>query len=178
MKKYILTAASALFFTSASAQVIFNPATNQAVSSNSVLVEFGTEPKGLLLPRVTNTTGVAGAVDGTIVYDVSDKKVKYLKGGATPNGWIDLSVDATGVVNTTLQDPLSDAAGAKTIIGNTTSAAPGILVLESATKAMVLPKVASPALNIINPASGMMVYDTTAKQVAFFNGTVWTFWKP
>lgn len=178
MKKYILIAASALFFTSGSAQVIFNPATNQAVSSNSVLVEFGAQPKGLLLPWVTNTTGVAGAVNGTVVYDVSDKKVKYLKGGSTPNGWIDLSIDATGVVDTTLQNGATDATGAKTIIGNTTSAAPGILVLESPTKAMVLPKVASPALNIINPAPGMMVYDTTAKQVAFFNGTVWSFWKP
>ena len=55
---------------------------------------------------------------------------------------------------------------------------PGILVLADTDKAMVLPKVASPHLNIVNPAAGMMVYDTTSKQLAVFNGTVWSFWKP
>lgn len=110
-----------------------------------------------------------------MVYDTSDKKVKYLKGGS---GWIDLSIDATGVVNTSLQDTLTDAATARTIIGDRSATAPGILVLESPSQAMVLPKVANPAVNIINPAAGMMVYDTTAKQLAVFNGTVWTFWKP
>ncbi|WP_279195775.1 hypothetical protein [Chryseobacterium indoltheticum] len=60
----------------------------------------------------------------------------------------------------------------------TPTATPGILVLEDTNKAMILPRVASPHLNIINPAPGMMVYDTTAKQLAVFNGTVWSFWKP
>ncbi|WP_426480116.1 hypothetical protein [Chryseobacterium sp. R2ACT005] len=45
-------------------------------------------------------------------------------------------------------------------------------------KAMILPKIASPHLNIVNPAAGMMVYDTTKKQLAIYNGTVWSFWKP
>ena len=31
---------------------------------------------------------------------------------------------------------------------------------------------------IIKPEPGTMVYDTNAKQLAVFNGTVWTFWKP
>ncbi|WP_262907374.1 hypothetical protein [Chryseobacterium sp. LC2016-27] len=43
---------------------------------------------------------------------------------------------------------------------------------------MILPKVASPHLNIINPSAGMMVYDTVKKQLAIYNGTVWSFWKP
>lgn len=43
-------------------------------------------------------------------------------------------------------------------------------------KAMILPKTTYSA--IVNPAAGMMIYDTTAKQLAVFNGTVWSFWKP
>jgi hypothetical protein len=58
----------------------------------------------------------------------------------------------------------------------TPSSVSGILVLEDANKAMILPKVASPHLNIISPAAGMMVYDTQKKQLAVFNGTVWSFW--
>lgn len=61
---------------------------------------------------------------------------------------------------------------------SSTDTTPGILILSDADKAMILPKVASPHLNIINPAAGMMVYDTVNRQLAVYNGTVWSFWKP
>jgi septal ring-binding cell division protein DamX len=75
---------------------------------------------------------------------------------------------------------LTDVSSAKTSIGTNaaTDSTSGILVLTDTNKAMVLPKVSSPHLNIISPSSGMMVYDTTAHQLAVFNGTVWSFWKP
>ena len=149
----------------------------QSVTNTDVSLEFAdTENRGILLPWVSKASDVAGAVDGTFIYDTTDKKVKYLKGGS----WFDLSVDTTGVVDTTLQDPLTEKSTAKVAIGanGATDTTPGILVLTDKDKAMILPKVASPHLNIINPSAGMLVYDTTAKQLAVFNGTVWSFWKP
>jgi hypothetical protein len=147
-----------------------------SVTNTSVSLEFGAENRGLLLPWVTSATSVTGAVDGTIIYDITDKKTKYLKAGS----WFDLTIDTTGVVDTTLQDSLVEKTSAKAAIGKdaTTDATPGILVLTDKDKAMILPKVASPHLNIINPSAGMLVYDTTAHQLAVFNGTVWSFWKP
>lgn len=147
-----------------------------SVTNSSVSLEFGDGNKGLLLPWVTSAANVTGAVDGTIIYDTADKKVKYLKAGT----WFDLSVDTTGTVNTTLQDSKTENANAKVAIGanGATDTTPGILVLTDTDKAMILPKVASPHLNIINPSAGMLVYDTTAHQLAVFNGTVWSFWKP
>ncbi|KQK26222.1 hypothetical protein AR438_11665 [Chryseobacterium aquaticum] len=154
-----------------------------------ISLEFGPdtiEKKGIVLPWVTGTsnsspfiTGYAGSntvVDGTIVYDTSDHKVKYKKAGT----WFDLSVDANGNANTTLQDSKSDLPNAKVAIGTNgaTDATPGILVLTDTDKAMILPKVALPHLNIKNPAAGMLVYDTTNRQLAVFNGTNWSFWKP
>lgn len=146
------------------------------VTNNSVSLEFGTGNKGLLLPWVTSESAVDGAVNGTIIYDISDKKVKYLK----DNAWFDLSIDNTGSVNTVVQDNLLEQPSAKMAIGANavTDTTPGILVLSDANKAMILPKVESPHLNIINPAAGMMVYDTKAHQLAVFNGTMWSFWKP
>lgn len=143
------------------------------LSSTSVSLEFGSENRGMVLPWVIDTGSVSGVVNGTMVYDLSDHKtkVKYA------SGWKDLSVDTTGATDSSLQDNRDDLANAKVSIG-TPTATPGILVLEDNNKAMVLPKVASPHLNIINPAAGMMVYDTTAKQLAIFNGKVWSFWKP
>ena len=173
---YILTILSTGILTQAQVAIGKNSVTNPSVS-----LEFGTENKGIILPWVTNSGAVAGAVNGTIAYDLSDHKVK-VKYSA---GWKDLSVDTTG----TTVDPVTSVDGvviqdnvatentnAEVRIGTPTTN-PGILVLEDTNKAMILPKVASPHLNIINPAPGMMVYDTTAKQLAVFNGNVWSFWK-
>ena len=161
----------------------------------SVSLEFGDyvtgQGKGIIVPWVTGAANVAGAVGGTIIFDTADKLMKYRKADGT---WFNLSknetttigstqnVNTTGAVNTSLQDTNNGVAiventNAKTSIG-TPTATSGILVLEDTNKAMILPKVASPHLNVINPAPGMMVYDTTAKQLAVFNGTVWNFWKP
>jgi hypothetical protein len=176
--KNIIISMFTLFTTCAFAQVAIGKA---SVSSPSVSLEFGTGNKGILLPWVTGVSTVTGAVNGTLVYNTTDKKV-YVK---YASGWKDLSVDATGttvdpitnVDGLTLQNSLDDLNTAKVSIGTPTST-PGILVLEDTNKAMILPKVASPHLNIVNPSPGMMVYDTTKKQLAVYNGTVWSFWKP
>lgn len=154
-----------------------------------ISLEFGpdtTEKKGMVLPWVTGTsntspfitgyTGTNTVVDGTIVYDTSDHKVKYKKLGT----WFDLSVDGNGAASTALQDAKTELIAAKAAIGTNgaTDTTPGILVLTDTDKAMILPKVALPHLNIKNPAAGMLVYDTTNRQLAVFNGTNWSFWKP
>lgn len=172
MKKLIISSIL-LISTLAFSQVAIG---KTSVTNTSVSLEFGTGNKGLLLPWVTSAASVSGAVDGTIIYDITDKKIKYRKNG----NWFDLSIDTTGTVNTTLQDPLVEKASAKTAIGANaaTDAISGILVLTDTNKAMILPKADSPHLNIINPSAGMIVYDNVKHQLAVFNGTVWSFWKP
>lgn len=149
--------------------------------SNSVSLEFGNENRGMLLPWVTNTADVTGAVNGTMVFALNDKKVKvkYVA------GWKDLSVNASGttvdpvtsVDGVIIQNSAEENINAKVSIGTPTST-PGILVLEDTNKAMILPKVANPHQNIMNPAPGMMVYDTAKKLLAVFNGAVWSYWRP
>ena len=179
--KNIFITLSIFLSTCAFAQVAIGKA---SVSSTAVSLEFGNENRGIILPWVDSTGGVIGAVNGTIVYDTSDKKVKV----KYASGWKDLSVDTTGttvdpltsVDGLTLQNSITDLDNAKVQIGGdpATDTTPGILVLADTNKAMVLPKVASPHLNIVNPSPGMMVYDTAKKQLVVFNGTVWSFWKP
>lgn len=153
-----------------------------SVSSPSVSLDFGPENRGMVLPWVTSEGSVANVVNGTLVYDLNDKKVKV----KYASGWKDLSVNtngttvdpSNGIDGALIQDAsVPENASAKVAIGATLTAAPGILVLEDTNKAMVLPKVASPHLNIINPAPGMMVYDNFNKVLAVYNGTVWSFWR-
>ncbi len=153
---------------SCNAQIALGKTTLESASSS---VEFGNENRGLVLPWAANTSGIQNVVNGTMIFDTSDMKVKVYQN----NLWKDLSVDGTGAADTSLQDSLTDQPDAKVSVG-TPSSVSGILVLEDSNKAMILPKVASPHLNIIAPAAGMMVYDTQKKQLAVFNGTVWSFW--
>ena len=155
------------------------------LSSQSVSLEFADGNKGMILPWVTSETAVTDAVNGTIVFDLATEKIKVKK---KASGWTDLTTKnktdvITGIPNKTvdssLQNGLDDQPGAKTLIGGNaqTDTTKGILVLGDTNKAMILPKVIAPHINIKEPAAGMMVYDTAAKQLAVFNGTVWTFWK-
>ena len=194
MKKKTLILLLATVSTVAFSQVAIGKAAITKLSDNvtpnpGISLEFGsdtTEKKGIVLPWVTGTsnsspfiTGYAGSntvVDGTIVYDTSDHKVKYKKAGT----WFDLSVDTNGTAITTLQDSKTELTNAKVAIGKdgATDTTPGILVLTDTDKAMILPKVSEPHLNIKNPTAGTMVYDTKNRQLALFNGTNWSFWKP
>lgn len=147
-----------------------------AVTNTWVSLEFAdTENRGMILPYVETKTGITD--NGTIIYDTTDHKVKYLKDSGT---WTDLSVDNTGTADISIQTSKTESTTAKSVIGSAaaTDNTPGILVLSDANKAMILPKVASPHLNIIDPAPGMMAYDTVKRQLAVYNGKVWTFWKP
>ena len=147
------------------------------VTNSSVSLEFAeTENRGMILPYITDKSGITAL--GTFIYDATDHKVKYLK---DTNTWFDLSVDATGVADLSIQgSDKTEPSGSKVALGvnGLADSSSAILVLTDTDKAMVLPKVSSPHLNIINPSPGMMVYDKTKRQLAVYNGTVWSFWKP
>lgn len=170
-----------LISATASSQVIIGTG-KTAPSSTSVLLEFGTEPKGIIVPYVETLPAVQG---GTIVFDTNDQVMKYSNNA----GWQPLS--PSGSLNNTTTDATSiltaqnsanvttESAASKAIIGAESSTATGVLVLESSTKAMVLPTVSDYTL-VKNPSPGMMVYinKTGAKRLAVFNGSTWSFWKP
>ena len=168
MKKfYLLTLA--LAFSLDFAQVAIGKTTLESASSS---LEFGPENRGLVLPWTTSAASVTDVVNGTLIFDINDKKTKVYSG----NAWKDLTVNSDGAADATLQDGLTERQSAKISVGAVTST-PGILVLEDTNRAMILPKVAYAYLNIIEPAPGMLVYDPVKKMLLVFNGTVWTFWK-
>lgn len=168
----------ALFSNMTFAQVAIGKA---AVTNKYVSLEFGNVAgnpdlqKGLLLPWVTSSSSLQNVDPGTLIFDTSDKKVKFLVGGSSPK-WFDLTLGSNGQVDTILQDNLNSDASAKVSIGANTSDVPGILVLEDPEKALILPLIDN-YKTIENPSAGMIAYDTTNNLLCVFNGTQWTFWK-
>ena len=190
--KNILTLLLLTVLSLANAQVIIGDQIGTAGVKTSVLLEFAHIPgqnKGIIVPyvRVLPTT-LPTRVEGTIVLDASSPaaaRMKFYNANTVPlsNGWFDLSGQDGNVTSALADQPTvvqaPEIATSKAIIGSTSSAADGVLVLESTTKAMVLPQVMDVQL-IPSPSPGMMVYvnKTGAKRLAVFNGAKWSFWKP
>lgn len=167
-------------------QVVIGSDVGTAADNTSVLLDFASgQKKGIILPYVrTLPAAGTGLSEGTIVLDASDPskaKVKSYNGTA---GWFDLSNGNEADVTTAMaiQPGAANVAeniGSKAIIGSRSSAAEGVLVLESSTKAMVLPMV-NTTDEVADPAPGMVVYvnKAGAKRLAVYNGAGWTYWKP
>ena len=158
------------------AQVVIGGTTGSALNSTSVLLDFPTgQNKGLIVPYV-RTLPVA-PVGGTIILDATEAaaaRMKFFNGTV----WKDLSGQNANVVTALANQPLvTESSTSKVIIGADTSSADGALVLESTTKAMILPIVTN--VNLIpNPSPGMMVYVSGSKVLAVYNGRKWSFWGP
>lgn len=167
MKK-IINIAALLFLGTVSAQVAVN---KTSITNSSVLLEFYSDTSnklGIVLPSVA--TVPATPAEGTFIADSNSnsKKVKVYQNGA----WLDL----TQAGNIPAPSSTTDAAGSGVIIGASSSAVDGALVLESADKALVLPSVTDPHLNMPSPDAGTICFDPTTQCLVVFDGVKWNFW--
>lgn len=124
------------------------------------------DTRGIILPY---TNKINNPVNGTFTFDLNTNKVLVFSN----NSWLDLTSSGTApnIINT---DP---DLGGGVIIGAESSVAKGVLVLESNSKALILPKVNNVSLDIYLPSPGTMCYDLTEDAIAVFNGVNWSFWK-
>lgn len=179
--KTLLSILTLTIISSLNAQVIIGDAVGTASAANktSVLLEFAAgQNKGIIVPYVRSLPTGTALVGGSIILDATTAttaRMKYYNGSA----WVDLSGQDANITSAlTAQPTTTEASTSKAIIGAATSTADGVLVLESTTKAMILPIVAD-VQNIPSPSPGMMVYinKSGAKRLAVFNGSRWSFWK-
>lgn len=125
--------------------------------------------KGVILPAVSTIPPTPA--NGTLGFYRADARVYMFQNGA----WVPMTEgngSTAALVNNT-----SAEVGNGVIMGASTSTASGVLVLESASLAVTLPKVASPHLNMKSPYPGTICYDTTSNTIAVFDGAYWNFWK-
>jgi hypothetical protein len=177
MKKIFLIITIAVTGTMYS-QVIIGDAVGTAPANQkqSVLLEFAnTNDKGIIMPYVR--TLPTNPAPGTILLDATtptSAAMKLFDG----TEWKVLSGRAEISSSLTDQPSVIEEPNAKAIIGSDTSTEDGVLVLESSTKAMILP-IVTDVQNIIKPSPGMMVYVKGIKKyLAIYDGNKWAFWIP
>lgn len=176
MKKTLIILAFTFIANLSIAQVAIG---KETVNGNSTILDFNDttgNTKGIILPSVNNTnaalTSPTSDNNGTFVFDKSDSKVKMYQNSS----WVNLS-DAGNSTQITANSSEESTGLQGAIIGADNSLAKGVLVLESTNKAMILPQIANPHLNVKCPYPGMMCYDTVSKSLAVFDGSVWNYWK-
>lgn len=139
-----------------------------SITNSSVLLEFGSDAKGIILPSLSTTPTNIG---GTFIVNANEKAVQVYEN----NSWTNLS-NVGELINHSFINTGIDV-GEGVIIGEATSPREGVLVLESSTKAMILPKSANPDINIKSPVSGTILYDTSSSTLAIYDGQNWSYWK-
>lgn len=146
----------------------------EKVEGNSTILDFRTTDNwyGIILPAVDQApASLSESNNGTFLFDKTDQKVKMYEN----NQWVMLS-HAKGNSTPIVTNATSEA-GKGAIIGASSTNAKGVLVLEAADKAMILPRIFRPDINVRSPYPGMICYDTFSKMIAVFDGSVWNFWK-
>lgn len=166
MKKILLSAVILAGFSSLAAQVGMGKA---SVDGDAIL-DFPLSNTGIILPMVDTLPTGAAASNGTFLLDKTDLRIKMRE----KNLWVSLS--DPGNLTGTMPNASAEAGGG-VIIGAASSPAQGVLVLEAAGKALVLPKVNNPVANMKSPVAGTVCYDTVSKTMAVFDGLKWSFWK-
>lgn len=165
--KNIILLIGFLFTGIANAQVAIG---KESVDGDGILDFAANTTNGIMVPIVTTLPN--DAVAGTILMDKNDKIIK-MKDNST---WVALS-DAGSVNNITFNTNAEVPGPNRVIIGNSATAVSGVLVLESTDKALILPKIADPHINVKSPYPGMVCYDTVSKTMAVFDGLKWSYWK-
>lgn len=125
--------------------------------------------KGIILPNVS-IIPTENLVGGTLLFNGITNVIQYYNGTA----WKNLS--DLGHPNV-FYNAGSDIAVNGVVLGSSsTTTASGILILESQTKALILPKIYMPEQSIKSPVAGTICYDTYRKALAVFDGINWMYW--
>ncbi|WDF46038.1 hypothetical protein PQ459_14150 [Chryseobacterium sp. KACC 21268] len=141
------------------------------------MIEFSNENKGIIIPQIATPNASSG---GTFVYNSSERSVEVWEGRTNNDagGWVSLTKNGTPGVNHTFTNLGSDVnTNTGAVIGAANSSKIGILVLESTTRALVLPNVANPQLNMRGTIAGTLVYDSISNTFAIYDGVNWSYWK-
>ncbi len=148
-----------------------------SLTNSSILLEFGSANKGIILPAVPSIT--ANNSGGTFVFNTTTKSVQVWE-QRNNNGsgdWLNLTELNAGIPHTFTNAGSDNSSNAGVIIGSGTSSKSGTLVLESTSRALVLPIVQNPHLTMVGCVAGTIVYDSTSSTLAVYDGANWNYWK-
>ena len=136
------------------------------ITNSSVALEFGSDARGICLPVVDDAEAIT-ATNGSLVFDGATGSFRYYAN----NTWS----SATAGGQTGGAPAGADTAGG-VIIGANSSSAKGALIIESSSRALVLPYLPLVEQRTITGVKGLVLWDSALKAVAVYDGTKWNYY--
>lgn len=148
-----------------------------AIGKNTIdgsgIIDFNLNTKGgIVLPYVSEIPAGTSAANGTLIVNAIDNNSISIQARQN-NNWINLT-DPISLPTLDINNNLDIGNGI--VIGNSSTTANGVLVLESNTKALILPKVTN-IENYKNSPIGTIFYDLASKSLVIFDGNSWIYWR-
>ncbi len=144
--------------------VAFNASGNPPAPSASC--DINSNIKGLLIPRTT-TGSIASPATGLCIYNTATNGLSYYDGSA----WISLC--AQFINDTTGSGSLAGTAGFSISAGSAVPDNSAMLDISATTKGLLIPRMTDTDRNNLNPATGLIIYNTTTNSLNYWNGTGW-----
>ena len=138
--------------------------TSGAPPNGAALLDIASTGKGFLIPRTTQ--GSVTAVQGLIIYNTATNALNYYNGSAWEAPCFNLLDNTTGT-----------GAVAEGVAINTSGAAANacaILDVSSTSQGLLIPSLTTAQRNALpSPVQGLFIYNTTDKNIEFWNSTAW-----
>ncbi|MEI7980784.1 MAG: FISUMP domain-containing protein [Bacteroidota bacterium] len=133
--------------------------------SNSAMLDVNNPSRGMLIPRTTPEQ-IASPATGLLIYNTTTNQLSYYNGAQ----WVSLCAVSTGIPG---------AGGAQTAVGvavttdNSAAHHSAMLDVSSTSKGVLIPRLTNAQRDALLPATGLVIYNTTANKIEFYNGSGW-----
>ena len=135
---------------------------------NSAMLDISDQIRGFLLPRMSSASRdlIQSPATGLIIYNTDSNRFSYFNGSQ----WVTICAFFAGSTVAGGSQPSSGMA-----INTTNSAADpsAMLDVSSTDKGVLIPRLTTEQRNLILPAIGLLIYNTSNNEPEFYNGIAW-----
>lgn len=173
MKKAVLLSGILLsVFTYTYSQVAINADNSDA--HPSAMLDIKSSNKGLLIPRVSLASIIQTPAKGLMVYQTENPEGFYFYNGTSWKPMGTSSSQPIGETSLTQSGENIILDGGTFAVGTYVPDASAALEISSSTQGFLPPRMTETNMNnISSPAEGLVVYNTTSKQLQVYDGTSW-----
>ncbi len=133
---------------------------------SSAMLDASDTIRGFLPPRTTQGA-IINPENGLIIYDISSNQLKY---------FFDTKWYPVCAVLTETSGPATGTQDSPGVAINTSGAGPhhsAIVDVTSSSKGMLIPRLTNLERDELLPATGLTIFNTSAKTIEYFDGTTW-----
>jgi hypothetical protein len=138
---------------------------SDVVADKSAMLDVSSTTKGVLIPR-TQPQMISSPATGLIIFNSSTKKINYYNGSQ----WKTICSIST---NTIGASTTQTSAGFAINSGGEAPAASAVLDIQSSDKGLLIPRMNDWERGPIKPTAGLIMYNTFANNLQFWNGSNW-----